>query len=169
MFFQAKIVLLTHPVGSHWGMMIRRVWHTESQVCNSNICSWEDIYYYCQQLRGQFTSLLTFVLRYSAWKPTIYPYFEGNQRMRVRPRKKRDVHFTTKMVFKKNDAETTYIWKTYSKPRQIFKAKLFPMKMKKKSLFLYSRTHKFWNIKGYSIKIKKVFIRYDAQSGRGHP
>ena len=88
MFFQAKIVLLTHPVGSHWGMMIRRVWHTESQVCNSNICSWEDIYYYCQQLRGQFTSLLTFVLRYSAWKPTIYPYFEGNQRMRVRPRKK---------------------------------------------------------------------------------
>ena len=62
------------------------VWH--SQVCNSNICSWEDIYYYCQQLRGQFTSLLTFVLRYSAWKPTIYPYFEGRERKNEKKKKK---------------------------------------------------------------------------------
>ena len=41
----------------------------------ANICSWEDIYYYCHS--GQFTSLLTFVLRYSSWKPTIYPRVKG--------------------------------------------------------------------------------------------
>ena len=95
---------------------------------------------------------LDFCAQVFSLKTNYLPLFWGQPKNESTTKKKRDVHFTTKMVFKKNDAETTYIWKPIQNHDKFLKQNYFPWKS------LFSRTHKFLNIKGHSIKKSKLLF-----------
>ena len=94
---------------------------------------------------------LDFCAQVFSLKTNYLPLFWGQPKNESTTKKKKRRPYHQNGIQEEWCGNNIYL-ETYSKPRQIFEAKLFPMKMKKKSLFLFSRTHKFLNIKGHSIK-----------------